>query len=276
MTLKTQSVRGPTVENIRVNFDSNRLSGSGAIKFTRFLWSSLVDLDLWPRDLVNVIGVTWIWCEYFDQFQWNISIHSGDIMRYKGEKRTHRQMHRLTDRQTHSWTTDWLMPLAPIDRKSIINCHNVTLPRVQSHWECYNGVCIELALQPVSINQSSTAADAAKCDQRFPIIAHTTATYRPFVLLKEISSLQTSEPWYTTPYTTPSHVSILYFSCVDILGIAIVSSSLTLHCISLVQVCVLSCLLTIKWLIDWLIDRRYVCLRRHGTHICTQVTLTDL
>jgi len=72
----------------------------------------------------------------------------------------------------------------------------------------------------------------------------------------------------------PSHVSVLYFSCVDILGIAyyrckrlvtlstyrryineciylsiylaIVSSSLTFHCIFLVQVCVLSCLLTIK------------------------------
>jgi len=34
-------------------------------------------------------------------------------------------------------------------------------------------------------------------------------------------------------------------TCVDILGIVIVSSSLTFHCIFLVQVCVLSCLLTI-------------------------------
>jgi len=41
-------------------------------------------------------------------------------------------------------------------------------------------------------------------------------------------------------------LSILYFSCVDILGIAIVSSSLTFHCICLVQVCILSCLITIK------------------------------
>ena len=39
-------------------------------------------------------------------------------------------------------------------------------------------------------------------------------------------------------------VSILYFSCVAILGIAIVISSLTLHFISLVYVCVLSCLIT--------------------------------
>jgi len=56
-------------------------------------------------------------------------------------------------------------------------------------------VCIELTLQRVSINQSGTTADAGNCDQRcFPIITHTTATYRSFVLLKEISSLKTTEP----------------------------------------------------------------------------------
>jgi len=37
------------------------VNGSGAIEFTRFRCKSLRDRDLWPHDLENAIGVTWIW-----------------------------------------------------------------------------------------------------------------------------------------------------------------------------------------------------------------------
>ena len=46
MTVKTSSVRGPSMGNTCVSFDTNPFCGSGAIAFTRFPWPSLPDHDL--------------------------------------------------------------------------------------------------------------------------------------------------------------------------------------------------------------------------------------
>jgi len=74
---------------------SNPFSGLWAIGFTRFLWSSLSDLDLWPSDLLEVISVTWP-CGWLI-LSWLVSfIHSGDT---KMRKWTSALTQRLTDRR---------------------------------------------------------------------------------------------------------------------------------------------------------------------------------
>ena len=47
----------PTTLTICVGFGSNSFNSSRSIEFTWFPWVSLRDLDLWPHELENVIGV---------------------------------------------------------------------------------------------------------------------------------------------------------------------------------------------------------------------------
>ena len=73
-TLKTLSVHLPNVVSILASFGSYSFSSSRAIKFTRFLWPLLPDVDLWPHDLCH-------WCQEdmvlsnCDEFHWNVSRH---------------------------------------------------------------------------------------------------------------------------------------------------------------------------------------------------------
>ena len=70
--------------------------------FTRFLWPSLADVDLWPSDLVSSMSCkTCWWIPPFIQETW----------RWKTDSQT--------DRQTHSRTTRLLMPPACIGSEGI-------------------------------------------------------------------------------------------------------------------------------------------------------------